>query len=302
MATAMYKTDSDDHIPLSMNGWWDRIQDRKTLTVACPGTGTQSIPAPDAGGAAVTQTWPKLIDSYTSLGFKLYIDPRRGDVMGVWEGPAKFCTDPSYLPGFANTYRNQCFLPMFGLNYIYLSPIEIPSQWLSAAHPMNYAEGAATISDSQIADPAGTVQYCSSKVFLAPPAPPGLHGGIDTYGYFGVNAPGARTVFASTLFATTGGPTVILDGGTRGSGDWLGTKDACQTQPCPVNPDSYVNSQSSAYCGSLAMVIFCDGHVKAMSAGALASGTNYPTASATGTDSRSGCVIVDYDHYLWDLK
>jgi prepilin-type processing-associated H-X9-DG protein len=44
---------------------------------------------------------------------------------------------------------------------------------------------------------------------------------------------------------------------------------------------------------------FLDGHAKFLKAGALAAGTDYPTA--TFNNANEGAQIVDKDRYIWNL-
>jgi prepilin-type N-terminal cleavage/methylation domain-containing protein/prepilin-type processing-associated H-X9-DG protein len=236
-----------------------------------------------------TTGWPLLLSPYIkSRG--LFVDPGRGDVVGIWSGPALATNDTGYSGG-KNTYRNQSRFPMYGINYLFLSPLLIPSSKMSDATPTDFMSGESHTT-TEADDPSGTVFYTESQRGYVGGSTTGT---LDsTRGFFGVEAPGLWGALVSSTV-----PYVIFWNGTFCSGDWCGDADA--TVPGLQKRSNYV------YIGynDGANATFIDGHVKYMKDANLASGTNY--LASTPNDWASGyfgggCTILDKVHYLWNLN
>lgn len=292
LAALMYGQDYDDRIPLMTNGWFSRVQNRPVgaLTLACPGPGTQSNLAMDAAGARVTDTWVQLVLPF-SKDRMLFVDSSRrarnkpSDEHGIFAGPPLAPGEKGYYPEGA-THRNQGRFPMFGLNYMFLSPMLVPKTRLGSPDTFNYAEGVSR-SFNAAKDPSQTVFFTHSQRNL----------GDTRRGFFAVNAPGMWQAFVSNKDGF-----VAFGGDTPGSGDWVGTKTACATnqEPCPEPMKSHGKSFMFALSGSNAA--FLDGHGKFLKDVQLAAGTNYSIAKAGGAGHpSSGAVITDKSKYLWDL-
>ena len=126
LSLIMYAGDYDDALPVTVNGQLSRMQNRKPgqLTINCPGPGTQDLPDPEAAGRQPTLAWPgEILPYFRSRG--LFVDPARGDSHQIWAPEALTPGDPNYDPEGA-TLRNQNRFPMYGYNYMFLSPLRIP--------------------------------------------------------------------------------------------------------------------------------------------------------------------------------
>ena len=302
LASLMYAGDNDDVLPVTANGWLSRIQNRKQgqRTISCPGPGTEEGFVPDAAGAEPTLAWPQLLMPYIKSR-QLFVDPYRGDVNNIWAKDALYPGDPGYDPAGA-TLRNQARFPMYGYNYMFLSPLKVPKNKVDAADPAAYAAGESHKTEEPD-DPSGTIMFVTSQRTLS-----------DTSrGFFAVNAPGMWRTFDRNLGDAAmdkKGHIAFWTGGA-GSGDWIGTATACEDDAShcahPQTSQGFAYMLSSSGGSSQGRLIrpgadatFVDGHVKFMRDADLAAGTNYLTASATSPNL--GTVITDPKHYLWDLK
>ncbi len=287
LAGILYGADYNDALPIITNGWLCRMQNVKdgTPTVNCPAPGTQSYEASDAAGGQRTDAWPILFEPYLkSRG--LYVDPGRWpEPHHIFDSPPVAVGDPSYDPEGA-TYRNQDRFPMYGMNYMFLSPLRVPKSKRGAPIPMNYAvsEGHKF---AEADDPSGTVFFTESQRSMSD----------QTGGFFVVNAPGMWQAFVANKDGY-----IAFWTGTSGSGDWVGTKTACAdySTPCanPMKSSNFVYLAYNNGCNAS----FLDGHVKYYHDMALAAGTDYPTAIAGSRgDPGSGAKIIDKKKYLWNL-
>lgn len=289
LAALMYAGGCDDALPLTVNGQLSRLQNRRPgqLTFNCPGPGTQEAPDPRAAGGEPALGWPGEIAPYVkSRG--LYVDPSRGDVLHIWDHDPLFPGDPNYDPEGA-TVRNQNLFPMYGYNYMFLSPLRIPKAMQGIPDAMNYAVADSHKTD-EAGDPTNTVLFAASQANLSNPS----------RGFFVINAPGMWPTFAKGANGLIG-----FWGGTPGTGDWVGTATACAdaSSPCPKPLRSYGFTYMIDGQNPSAEVAFLDGHMKYVHATDLAAGTNFLTAIAGSAASPgSGSVIVDKKHYIWDLK
>jgi prepilin-type processing-associated H-X9-DG protein len=287
LAALMYAGDNDNRMVPTVNGWLSRLQNRsdKQKTIDCPGPGTQDLPATDAAGAERTDTWVALLMPYIRSRL-IYVDPGRGDLHGYFPVAEPLSVgDKGYDPE-GNTYRNRERFPMYGVNYMFLSPLRIPKDKRGRPNAINYAV-AEVVDLSKAADPSGTVFYVDSQRSQAD----------QTRGFFVVNAPGMWPAFADNKNGY-----VAFWSGTKGSGDWVGTVTACNdfSEPCekPTISTNFVCVRNNGGANTT----FVDGHVKYMKAEALAAGTNYLAAVAGSAGSPgSGAIITDKKHYLWNF-
>ena len=276
LAQLMYAGDYDDTISVMVNGpYRDLLNvDDGVLT---------------SYGEERTSGWPLLVQPYIkSLG--LFVDPGRGDVNAIWQGPALATNDPGYK-SLKNTFRNQSRFPMYGINYLFDSPLLIPSSKMSDATPTDFMAGEAHTT-TEADDPSGTVFYTESQRGYIQTNPTDAIGTLDsTRGFFGVEAPGLWEVLvASTV------PYVIFWNGDNCSGDWCGDAD-----PATIGLQKRTNYVYIGYndgCNAT----FIDGHVKYMKDASLAAGTNYLASTTNGAYGGGGCTIIDKVHYLWNLN
>ncbi len=213
-ASLIYGSDYDDQIPLFLSGPWS------------------------AFGAALGNTperarsWVETINPYTKSS-QMMVDPVRGDSNGFFSGKG---TETGIT-----SYRNQGRYPMYGLNYLFLSP------WPNC-------DQAVSRSFTQANDPAGTVFFTQSRLFT-----------IEFQrGYFMVNAPGMWPIIAPHDTYC-----IIWDGNT-GSGNWSLN-----------NPEGRISSSGYVDNTGGTNTSFLDGHTKFMKDGALTAGTDYGSASKT---------------------
>jgi len=278
LANIMYGGDYDDTICVMISGRY------RSLKNSQDGVNT-------AYGEQRTDAWPLLLIPYIkSRG--LFVDPGRADTHSIFSSPAHSSADAGYDP-YGATYRNQSRFVFYGVNYLFNSPLLIPSSKMSDATPTDYMTGEAhTFTEAD--DPSGTVFYTESQRGYVPTTTTDTLGQLDTTrGFFGVNAPGLWEVLVSSTV-----PYVIFWNGGNCSGDWCGDFD-----PTTVGRQKNTNYVYIGYNDG-ANASFLDGHVKYLKDAALAAGTDY--LSATPQDGGSGAFggganITDKTHYLWNL-
>jgi prepilin-type N-terminal cleavage/methylation domain-containing protein/prepilin-type processing-associated H-X9-DG protein len=268
LAAIMYGADYDDSIPIVINGpFIDLVNTQDHLLTS--------------GGRERADMSPILLLNYTKSR-QIFIDPNRGDIPGIWRGPALATQDAGY-DALANAYRGQSRFPMYGINYLFLSPLRIPTAKMTDPSPTNWMVGESR-SFTQADDPADTVFYTESKRFDL---------GTER-GWFGANAPGMWMNIAADDVEY-----VIFWGGTPCSGDWCGDTDS--TTPGRQRGTNSVHiefNDGSNYT-------FVDGHVSYMKDAKATSGTDYLTATpqdgpAAGTLG-GGAEITDKTKYRWNL-
>lgn len=286
LAAIMYSGDHDEKIVPSVNGWISRLQDRsdKTKTASCPDVGTQRQPAPDAAGARPSRSWVHLLEPYIKAR-GLFYDPQRERDLAYFNSPPATITDRSYTATLA-TYRNQGLFPQYGMNYMFLSPLRAEERYRSDASLLNHAAGEVHKMSEAVSQEA-TVFFTASQRTISD----------SDRGFYVVNAPGMWNAFMEQEDGY-----VAYWEGTKGSGDWVGTKTACGSEDRRCREPT--TSTGSAYVGlnGKVVVTFLDGHVKRMLAAELAAGTDYAVAVAGATDHPgSGAKIIDKKAYLWDL-
>lgn len=216
-ASQIYGADYDDTIPLFLSGPWANF------------------------GAALGNTperaksWVENIQPYMK-SYQLYVDPVRGDQNRFFSGAG--------AASGITSFRNQGRFPMYGLNYLFLSP------W-----PL--CENAISRSFTQATEPSGTVMFTQSRLFT-----------VDVNrGYFMNNAPGMWPIIAPHDTYC-----IIYDGAV-GSGNW--SKN---------NPEGRITSSTYFDSGDGSNVSFLDSSAKYLKEGALARGTNYGSVSKTNAD------------------
>jgi prepilin-type N-terminal cleavage/methylation domain-containing protein/prepilin-type processing-associated H-X9-DG protein len=235
----MYGADADDMIPTMVNGPLGNLQNW-----------------PDGHVPQRTDSWVITTNPYRK-NYALLVDPLRGDAGRV------FSSNPTDDPNqvLANSYRRANRFPMYGINYIFLSPLKCIDSGCS-----DFA-GLEARSFTQASEPAGTVFLTSSQRFTL---------GADL-GFFGVNAPG---MWAPLSPADV--PYIVYWDGTTGSGDWH-LKDK-------ITSSAYFDTNKRTN------IAWLDGHAKAMTDTQLADGTN-----AAQCDKNTDPSITDKTKYLWNL-
>jgi prepilin-type N-terminal cleavage/methylation domain-containing protein/prepilin-type processing-associated H-X9-DG protein len=278
LAGIMYGGDYDDTIPVMISSPYRNLRNVRDGSLT-------------SYGEERADGWPLLLSPYIkSRG--LYIDPGRGDVNGIYAGPALATNDPGYI-AVKNTYRNQSRFVMYGVNYLFASPLLIPASKMSDATPTDFMAGEShTFTEAD--DPSGTIFYTESSRGFVPTTPTDTVGVLDTTrGFFGVNAPGLWNALAGSSI-----PYVIFWGGTDCSGDWCG-----DYLPSVAGRQKNTNWVYIGYNDG-ANATFLDGHVKYMKDAALAAGTSYLTATPQdgGTGAfGGGATITNKVPYLWNL-
>jgi hypothetical protein len=266
LASLMYSGDYDDQMPLLINGSYRNMQDVKD------GVNTKFK-------EERADAWPLLIMPYIKTR-RLFVDPTRGDQEGIWSAPAIAATDKAYASDAKNTFRNQDQFPMYGLNYLFLSPAVIPKDKVGRANAMDFMRGESHAT-TEIDDPSGTVWFTASK-----------HYGDQKRGFFVVNAPGMWQNIPNKKNY------VIFSGETPCSGDWCREANTSSPGNLQETNSAYFNNQQRT------PVVFIDGHCKLMTDVALTAGTTYLTAAANDgarpNSNLGGCVIVDKSRYLWN--
>jgi len=278
LAAIMYGGDYDDTIPVMINGYYHSLKNTEDGVLT-------------TYGEQRTDSWVQLVAPYIkSKG--LFVNPGLGDPNGIWAGPALASQDPGYNPA-KNTYRNQNRYPFYGVNYLFCSPLLIPSSYMSDATPTDFMQGEAhTFTEAD--DPSGTIFYTESqRGYIGTNGTDNL-GVLDTTrGFFGVDAPGLWEVLVSSTV-----PYVIFWDGTYCSGDFCGDRDTATVGRQRGTNFVYIGFNDGANAS------FLDGHVKYLKDSALASGTDY--LSSTPQDGGStyfggGANIIDKIHYQWNL-
>ena len=270
-ASIAYGADHDDRIPILANG------PMRSLTNTADGQLTQY-------GTGRTDLWPLILQPYVK-DRRVYQDPRRDDLHRIWSDKPHATSDPGYDP-YGPTYRNQNRFPCFGVNYVFLSPLELEEN----GDP-NGDTVALSHKFSEAKDPANTIFYLPSQRGATPTSPTDKLGLNDTVrGFYVVNAPGMWGLSAEKY------KIIMSFTGTACSGDWCGDVD-------PKTPGKQ-KSTNFAYIEKVLggnNVSFLDGHVKFMTDTQMAAGTNYPEAVPNGEDNYGGAVITNKKKYLWDL-
>jgi prepilin-type N-terminal cleavage/methylation domain-containing protein len=241
LAGLMYAEAYDDFLPLFMNGNY-------TDAVGLTNPTTH-----------VADTWVWLTQPYIK-NLQLMVDPGRGDYRNY------FGSGPNAWWGNQNRY------PMYGLNYVFVSPFLVPD-----GVNCNWAEGkSGTAAD----EPAATVFFVGSRVFEAD----------KNRGFFGANAPGMwEWIAPHANYCIFYGPHPTE--GANCAGDWCGAS----TLPRKYTASTAINYQDGG------TVTFLDGHAKYLKDSAMAAGTNYTTAVPNGILNAGGAKIIDKTKYIWNL-
>jgi prepilin-type N-terminal cleavage/methylation domain-containing protein len=242
LGAIMYAGDADDTFPLATV--WNSGNDPLTF----------------AGGDGCSP-WSWLVQPYIKNG-------------GIYDDPTNTPT-PSLGPGIS-VNLSKIFIPQYGYNYTYLSPIKADGD----GNPYQ-----APVSSTQAGDPAGTVMFTSKW----------------SYG---------ESATANTGFWSYG-PQSPAFWTTIEVPDCSNAPDYCSSNW--GKNDGFVNSatyegvtkyEAGAFTGGVslhatesAIVAFTDGHSKKMKPSALAAGTNwYKDIESSATTT------TDKTKYLWDLE
>ena len=280
LAAIHYGDDYDERIVILVNGAWRNLKNAKD------GVLTQY-------GDQRTDMWPLLLMPYVK-DRSTYVDPTRQDGAKIWSGPPLATNDPGYDPYGAN-YRNQNRFPFYGMNYLFLSPLEIPSEKMSDPTPTDFGVGEVH-RFFQADNPEATVFFTPTMEGRIPVDVNDKVGTLKIdHGYWGVNAPGLWPVLIASST-----PYVIQWTGTNCSGDWCGT-DIDPRTPGVQTSENYFYADPKRAGNNTS---FLDGHVRFLKTVDLAAGTNY--LSATPMDGGSGAFgggasITDKTHYIWNL-
>lgn len=277
-AAERYSQDYDNFFPIVING---RYRDLRNVD---DGQLTEY-------GEQRSDQWPLLVLPYLK-DRTLYIDPERGDHYNIWSGPPLATTDAGYNP-LANTWRNQNRFPMYGMNYLFLSPMVIPLSRITDDTPTDYMVGEGH-SFSEADDPNKTVFYTESNRGYVPTTTTDAVGTLDSLrGFFGINSPGLWQYFGSS---TT--PYVAFWTGTACSADWCGT-DLDPTTFGKQTNEGFMYKNVPLQGNNVAYV---DGHITFRTEAQLADGTDYLTATPNGPLDGGGAMITDKRLYLWNLN
>lgn len=230
-----------------------------------------------------TDTWALILVPYLKSRSVL-IDPGRGDLDHIYDGPPKAEGDPGFV-ATGGTYRNQNRDPMYGLNYLFLSPVRIPEKHMTEDIPIDFAQGA-PYSLHQAEKPAETVMFTESQNDV----------GSARRGSWVIDAPGIYQQIARYDKAD-----IVYTGYGPCSASWCHDID-------PEKPGDQ-KSTAQIYTGyeNGSNVTWMDGHTSYMKDVALAAGTNFPIAVpqdfGVGEElPRGGAVIIDKSAYLWNLN
>jgi len=280
-ALDLYSRDYDDRIIITANGPFRDILNIHDGVLSTYGEGR-------------TDQWPLLLEPYLK-DRTLYVDPERGDQLGIFASPPHAPSDPGYDP-LGATYRNQNRFPMYGLNYLFLSPYRIPDSKVSDATPTDYMV-AESHTFAEADDPANTVFYSVSQRGYVPTTTTDVIGQLDSArGFWGIDAPGMWDYLVQGF-----GPYVIFWNGTNCSADWCGQ----DVDPGTAGTQTRENYFHQGMGSTGNNVMFLDGHIKFKTATQLAAGTNYLTSGATDGGSGyfgGGCQVTDKATYLWNLN
>lgn len=282
MASKQYSQDADDRLPIFSNGAWRNLKNVRDGQLT-------------AYGEKRTDLWPLILLPYVD-DRQVFVDPDRGDdIYRIWSGPALATSDPGFI-STGNSYRSQNRFPMFGMNYLFLSPLVIPEQYQSDYTPTDFMVGESH-SYSEAESPHGTIFYTASQFGFLPTTVSDTLGTLDTiHGFNAINAPG--------MWGPVSGPFsnkyIIFWTGTDCSGDWCG-----DTMPGPeVRRGTQTAFMHFQYKGN--NVGFLDGHVKFLTDVEMAAGTNYLTATPWDANGQGynggGAVITNKRDYLWNLS
>jgi len=194
--------------------------------------------------------------------------------------------DPGYDP-YGATYRNQSRFPGFGVNYLFLSPVE-------AVDDLGANVGVTrSISKSfnQAKDPARTIFYVTSMRGATPTSGQDKIGLNDTTrGSAWVNAPGMWPL-------RTQAPRILIyQTGTQCGADWCADSNSMTAGNQHATGYAYIEKVLGGN-----NVAFLDGHVRFMTDAQMAVGTDYLTATPNGENNQGGARITDKKKYLWDL-
>lgn len=279
LASLLYSEEHDQWIVPTINGPWGALANIRDGELT---DGTLPTVGGSPAGLKRTDMWPLILFPYLR-NRQFFIDPQRGDRDGVWSGPPKARTDAGF-DQIRNSFRTQNRFPMYGVNYMFLSPMVKDPRRSNEPKSTDYAVSRPGNLLRAI-EPGQTVFYLESRYFAS----------NEHRGYFGVNAPGMWTTFSKD-----DSPFIVHWNGTDGSGDWCFDSEPTVSGRQRGTSSAYVNHDGGAN------VAFLDGHMAYMKDAEIAAGTNYlqakpvPVNGVTGPNS-GGTVINDRSKYIWDL-
>jgi len=279
LANIMYEGDYDDDFVLFT---------QNPFNTACGNPGVTN----GGGGCSVapyntTYNWPLLLQPYIkSLG--LYVDPATGDPQGFFGGSAKAVSG------------NQSWNAQYGYNYLFLSPLQLGGLtgggWLPNS---GFVLSGLGRSSTAAINPANTVMFTGSQgapfaSSTAQSPTPGLV--YSTPDGDALTDPGT----GCQLYYATNRLTYVDCTATNGSACNWASQWVTNTPAYPgVGPITGETRALSPYNG--ANTGWVDGHAKALTAGALAAGTDFGTSSTTSGYAGFGSQIIDITKYLWSL-
>jgi len=274
LSEIIYSNDYDDEFVLSVSN---------VCNGGCPNS---SVYQCQSGGSVPAPDWPIIIQPYVK-SLAIYVDPGTGDAQGIYAKPGVNGTlteannnslPPNYL-GFQNDSAQ------YGYNYEFLSPVsfvevaETGNGTVDCANPA-LTEGGQGRSDTQAVNPAATVMFTTSQgwagewsaslAYLTPDNSLANAPGTD----FSLLPSQDRVVFVGSICFGSGGNaadaahhvTVTVAFG------YCGWSNAGAGGPITADVRTL-----SPYQG--ANVGWVDGHAKYATAAALATGTDYATAT-----------------------
>jgi len=262
----MYQSDFDDYFVLSAQDYADS---------SCPLSGNclDNLASP-------TLLWPDLLIPYIKT-LTIFIDPGTGDPNGY------FATS-----GANSIIQNWGNDAEYGYNYQFLSPIQQTSNSGDEATGHMYGLGRST---SSSVHPSATVMFSTAQGFAsATRAADQFSTPDDDW----ASPPGALQ------YTLTAVDRVVM------------TSSACLEGTAPMWTCGWVNNTPPGYGGPVSANVrvfspynggnfaWVDGHVKSMTAGAIAAGTDFASSTPAGGSTAfgtTGTVINDVDKYLWTL-
>ncbi len=217
--------------------------------------------------------WTDLIQPYEKNWGIFRCPDESANPFGMWPGiPARYqvaSEDANGVPG--NGWWE--WGGSYGMNSNYLTPIEALGG-PQPANQMTYSMFGIPVSEGQVDEPSSTVFATDVKGLV------GTGGATYAYAYY-VESPAIYTV--PIAYATFCG--------------W-GADCFWDTPAYTSEPHTYTGMVSIRHTGGT-NVIFCDGHVKYMTPGNLAAGTNW----AAGPNVNGGNIqVTDITKYLWSLR
>jgi len=271
LSEIIYQNDYDDNFVLSNQDY---------AASGCPLSASSHCTKDNGGAYANTPAlnWAVLLIPYMKT-VGLYVDPGTGDAGGYFGG------GPKSIPQNWNHYTQ------YGYNYPFLSPMG------TGTPPTGNGQATSTFglgrSSTQSVKPAETVMFTTAQ---------GFSNGTTASSQFNQPDSGFASPPGSMQWLLPAQDRVVIvsKGCFSGTaGFWTCGWTYNTGIGGPVTADVRV---LSPYNGG--NVTWVDGHAKAMTAGALAAGTDFGTSTTSDGSTiygPTGCVITDLTKYLWSL-